>query len=106
MAHQDRGPAVVVVLLDEVAELGVQRQIRRERDDAGELVLGRETRKEGNGATLREAAEHDAAGGDFMVLDLRLDQSVEILSALQDAPLILLFSDVVYLPAQSRLRIN
>ena len=86
VAHEHR--RVLVHVGGQVLELLAQEQPRREAHDASDLDGGGEAREDRHGATLGEAAEDDAVGGDAGV-DLLLDQLVEIDAALEDAALVL-----------------
>lgn len=106
----DNGVRVAVEHLDGGLSVGVggrhhprealrEEQPRRHADDASELVLAGQTRKDGHGAALGEAAQDDALRRDAGV-DLLLDQVVEVLLASLDTLCVLAADEGVDIAAK------
>jgi len=84
MPHKDGRFLVRVLGRDELAGLAVHQQITRQAEDAAEFLRASDAAKDGDGAALREAAEHDARRGDAFG-DLVGDEAVEVGARAQDS---------------------
>jgi len=92
VAHEHGRLLVKLGLGRDLGELLAQEEPRRQSDNAGKLVLGRQAREDAHGTALAEAAEYDAVGRDAGV-DLLLDEAVEVLLAAKDTNLVLVAAE-------------
>ena len=60
MPHEDGRRLIRILGRDELADLAVHEQIARQAEDAAEFLRTCDAAEDGDGAALREAAEHDA----------------------------------------------
>ena len=90
--HENGSILVGSGLGDQVRKLEAQKQVRRQADNARQLVLCREARKDAHGAALRETADDDTLGRNPGI-NLLLDQTVEVLLADQNSRFVLVLAE-------------
>jgi hypothetical protein len=84
VSHEDRYLLVRVVRGDHLLDLLLQEQVAAQTEDATQLLLVCDSRQQCHGASLREASNDDAVGGDALCHFL-VDEGVEVLAGLDDA---------------------
>jgi len=84
MPHENRRLLIRVLGRHKLADLAVHQQITRQAEDAAEFLRARDAAEDGDGAALREAAEHYACRRDTF-RDLVGDEAVEVGARAEDA---------------------